>query len=267
MSAPAEVAELVAPLRSEPAGSAVLTDIDGTLAPIVDDPAAAAVPEGARAVLSDLAARYALVGCLSGRSAAEARRLVGLDELVYAGNHGFEVLMPGDSEPRPDPALAGREGRAREFVRGLDPAWLAEVGLRVEDKGPIQAFHWRGAPEDGAAEARAGELSDLAEARDLVPRRGRKVLEVRPAAGIDKGSVVRGLLAGRDLRYAFYGGDDVTDLDAFTALRWLQGSGRLDAAVCVGVASDEGPEELSERADLLVDGPDAYLDVLRALVP
>ena len=267
MSAPAEVAELVAPLRSEPGASAVLTDIDGTLAPIVDDPAAAAVPEPARAVLRELAAHYALVGCLSGRAAGEARRLVGLDELVYAGNHGFEVLMPGDREPRQDPALAGREERAREFARGLDPEWLAEVGLRVEDKGAIQAFHWRGAPVDGAAEARVEELRELAQARDLVPRRGRKVLEVRPAAGIDKGSVVRRLLAERDLRYAFYGGDDVTDLDAFTALRWMQSSGRLAGAVCVGVASDEGPAELSERADLLVDGPDGYLDVLRALVP
>jgi trehalose 6-phosphate phosphatase len=261
-----QLAELIAPLREDPASSAVLSDVDGTLSPIVRDPSAAEVPEPARELLRELAGRYALVGCLSGRPAREARRLVGLDELVYAGNHGFELLGPGESEPVLDPAVRGREGRAREFAESLDPGLLDSVGVRREDKGPIQAFHWRGAQGEAAARMRAQEIAALAQARDLVPRWGRKVLEVRPVAGIDKGSAIMRLLRERSLRNALYGGDDVTDLDAFRALGWMRSSGRLQAAVCVGIASDEGPSDIAERADVIVTGPDQYLDVLRALL-
>ena len=96
-------------LRERPERSAVLCDIDGTLAPIVPDPQAAAVPEATRGALRELSGRYLLVGCVSGRRASVARALVGLDELAYSGNHGLELLLPGEVEPRLDPAL-GRRG-------------------------------------------------------------------------------------------------------------------------------------------------------------
>jgi trehalose 6-phosphate phosphatase len=261
-----ELAELIAPLREQPQRSAVLSDIDGTLSPIVSDPKDAQIPDRARELLRELAGRYALVGCLSGRPAAEARRLVGLDELVYAGNHGFELLGAGETEPVLDSAVRGREERAREFAESLDQAWLDSAGIRREDKGAIQAFHWRGAAGEAAARMRAQEIAALAQARDLVPRWGRKVLEVRPVAGIDKGSAIMRMLRERSLHNALYGGDDVTDLDAFRALSWMRSSGRLDAAVSIGISSDEGPSDLADRADLIVDGPDEYLDVLSALL-
>ena len=66
---------------------------------------------------SALSERFGLVGCVSGRRAEEARRLVGLDGIAYAGNHGLELLLPGDEAPRPDPSLAGREARRRRVPR------------------------------------------------------------------------------------------------------------------------------------------------------
>jgi len=261
-----QLAELIAPLRERPEASAVLSDVDGTLAPIVQDPGAAAVPDDAREVLAALAERYGLVGCLSGRGALEARRIVGLSELAYAGNHGFELLAPGEDAPALDSSVQGREGLAQEFAKGLDAAGLAEVGVRREDKGPIQAFHWRGATDEAAARTRAEQIAELAKAQGLVPRWGRMVLEVRPVAGVDKGSAAVRLLEEASARNAFYGGDDVTDLDAFRALGSMRGSGLLDAAVCVGIQSDEGPAEISERADVVVVGPHEYLEVLRALL-
>src|SRR5882757_2512915 len=103
-------------LRKDPASAALLLDVDGTLAPIVDDPAAAAVPPETVAVLAELAERYRLVACISGRHAIDARRIVGLDQLIYAGNHGFELLMPGESETSPDPLLRDAAGLAGEFT-------------------------------------------------------------------------------------------------------------------------------------------------------
>lgn len=259
--------ELLAPLREDPARSAVLCDIDGTLAPISPLPSDAAVPNRARDALRQLAGVYALVGCVSGRRAAEARAMVGVDDLTYVGNHGFEVLAPGDAEPRAHPDLEGAAGRASGFVAGLGRGRLESFGLRVEDKGPIQSLHWRGAADEDEAEREAKELAVTAREAGLEPRWGRKVLELRPPAEIDKGSAVAGLVAEGGIARALFGGDDVTDLDGFRALRELRSSGRLEHAVCVGVASEEGPAEIAERADVVVAGTEGYVELLEALRP
>jgi trehalose-phosphatase len=256
---------LIQPLREHPDRSAVLTDVDGTIAPIVDDPAAAAVPEGTRDLLRTLAERYALVGCLSGRRALDARRIVGLDELAYSGNHGFELLLPRDTEVRPDPSLDGHEADAPRFVEGLDRSELERAGIRTEDKGAIVALHWRGAPNEGEAESLASEIASEAEWHELVPQRGRKLLEIRPNVPINKGIAVAAMLAARPVRAALYTGDDLTDVDGFTALRTLRDDGDLEAAVCVAIASPETPAEVIESADLSVPGPEGFLAVLETL--
>src|SRR5436190_1516778 len=125
---------LVDPLRAAPASAAVLSDLDGTLAPIVPDPRAAAVPDEARELLDRLAGRYALVACVTGRRALDARRIVGSGAIVYAGNHGLELLEPGRAEPTPAAAVAGQAGAARDFVDALDGDDIAAAGLAIEDK-------------------------------------------------------------------------------------------------------------------------------------
>jgi trehalose 6-phosphate phosphatase len=244
----------LAPLREAPGRAAILTDVDGTLAPIVE-----------RA--DEAAERYALVGCISGRQAQDARRLVGLDSLAYAGNHGLELLMPGEEAPRPDPSVAGREGEAADFLTGLDRERLEAAGLRREDKGPIQALHWRGSADEAAAESRAREIAHEAGRAGLEPRWGRKVLELRPHGGGGKDGAVASLLADRALDRATYAGDDRTDLDAFRRLRELEEEGQLRAAVCVGVLSPEGPAELAEECDVTVTGLDGWLEMAGGMTP
>lgn len=261
---PPQLTAAIAALRRRPQGSALLFDVDGTLAPITTDPAAASVPPETRELLAVLAERYGLVACVSGRTALRARAIVGLGQLAYIGNHGLERLEPGASEPALDPALGGAGAAAREFVAGLSPGRLEEAGLRLEDKGPIQSLHWRGAPDETAAEAAAWALAD--ELPDtLRPHWGRKVLELRPAVPVDKGTAVRALLAGAGLQAALYAGDDRTDLDVFRALRELAAAGELEPAVCVAVDSPEGPPELAAEADAVVDGTAGVTQLLRAL--
>lgn len=252
-------------LLADPTHTAVLTDVDGTLAPIVARPEQAAVPARATALLEELSRRFGLVGCVSGRQALEARRLVGVEGIAYAGNHGLELLLPGDEEPRLDPALAGREREAAEFLAGLGLEVLAAAGLRVEDKGPIQALHWRGADDERGAEAHAHEIAAEAGRSGLEPRWGRKVLELRPVGGGGKDAAVAALLATDGITAAVYAGDDRTDLDAFRRLRELREEGELEAAVCVGVISPEAPPELDEEADVRVDGPEGWLAILEGL--
>jgi trehalose 6-phosphate phosphatase len=255
----------LAPLREEPGRTAILTDVDGTLAPIVERAEEAAVPAAAREALAALSERYALVGCISGRRAEEARRLVGLDTLAYAGNHGLELLMPGEEVPSPDPSIAGRETEAADFLATAAGDRLTGAGLRQEDKGPIQALHWRGSENEAKAEACAHEIANEAGRAGLEPRWGRKVLELRPTGGGGKDGAVGSLLADGRLTHATYAGDDRTDLDAFRRLRQLQEEGRLSTAVCIGVSSGEAPPELAEESDLTVSGLDGWLAILEWL--
>jgi trehalose 6-phosphate phosphatase len=151
------------------------------------------------------------------------------------------------------------------FVRENDTRELRTLRVRIEDKGPIMAFHWRGAPDEGAANARVQQIAAAAEEAGLWVHWGRKVLEVRPPVEINKGRAVRELVSRYPSRSAMFAGDDATDLDAFDALDELVAEGALDTAVLVGVRSDEGPAAIVERADLVVEGVEGVRAVLEAL--
>src|SRR5262249_20885207 len=139
--------------------------------------------------------------------------------------------------------------------------------VRLEDKGAIVAFHWRGARNEEEARAAIDAIADRARAAGLRPHWGRKVLEVRPPVKIDKGAGITRFVDeyGDGIDAAVYVGDDTTDLDAFRALSELVNEGKLARAVRVGVASDEGPSAVTGEADLVVDGPDGVRDLLSYL--
>jgi trehalose 6-phosphate phosphatase len=253
------------PLTEAPERAAIFCDIDGTLAPIVERAGDAKVPARASRLLGTLSRRYLCVACISGRRAAEARRMVGVGGVIYAGTHGTELLEPGSDRPVLARAVAEWAGRVRAFGQERDDSELRGLRVRMEDKGPIVAFHWRGAPDEAAARRRVEGIADEAETVGLATHWGRKVLEVRPPVPIDKGQAVRELVRRVGASAALFGGDDATDLDGFSALDGLVADGALAAAVRVGVRSEEGPAAIVERADVVVDGTAGFCRVLEVL--
>jgi trehalose 6-phosphate phosphatase len=233
--------DALARLREAPERAAVLLDVDGTLAPIVARPEDAAVPEETRAVLRDLVARYALVGAITGRPSALGQKLVGVDGMEIAGSHGLE-LAEGADEWR---------ARLRKF-RGT-------VEWPVEDKGLGLSYHYRTHEDPARARAELEQIAERARSAGLRARFGRMVHELLPPLDAHKGTAVRALLQSRGLTRALFAGDDTTDLDAFGAVE------ELEVGVKVAVASDEAPPELLARADLVVDGPGALVELLRTL--
>jgi trehalose 6-phosphate phosphatase len=231
----------LAELAREPSRAAILLDIDGTLAPIVPDPAQSRVPAETRAELRRLAGRYALVGCLTGRTSDQARAIVGVDEIEYIGEHGLE-LSP-DAE-RWSPLLD-------RFAGGSS--------LPVERKRFTVAFHYRTAPDEEAAVAELTQVAHRAADEGLVPKWGRKVLELRPPVDAHKGTAVVHMLERRGIDRALFAGDDLTDLDGFRAMD------DLPLGVKIAVSSPEGPSALAEAADIVVDGPPELLELLREL--
>ncbi|HTZ88235.1 MAG TPA: trehalose-phosphatase [Solirubrobacteraceae bacterium] len=266
MSPAATLVEALAPLRSDPDNGAVLFDIDGTLAPIVRHAADAHVPEATRTLLIEIAKRYRVAGCVSGRRATTARQIVAIGTLAYVGNHGGELLRPGATRPEVDPELAAWTARVRAFAARALTAEVERLRVRSEDKEAIAAFHWRGAPDEQAAEAAVREIAAAAEREGFVVHWGRKVLEVRPPVALDKGIGIAMLLRDTPATSALYAGDDTTDLDAFRGLREQVQSGPLDYALCVAVDSDEAPPELAREADLVLDGTQGVRELLEALL-
>jgi trehalose 6-phosphate phosphatase len=262
----ARLAEALGPLRANPKRSAILLDIDGTLAPIVRYADDAHVPEPTRFLLIEIARRYGFVACVSGRRASDARRIVSIGTISYLGSHGTELLRAGAIEPVLDPAVRDWGRRIQAFGREADNAELRRLRVRIEDKGSIVAFHWRGAPDEEAARAAIDTIAGRAEQSGLRTHWGRKVLEVRPPVRMDKGAGILAFLEDADLDAAMYVGDDATDLDAFRALGEMLAEGRLRHALRVGVASEDGPTEITEEADLVVDGTDGVRHLLEALL-
>ena len=232
----------MARLVADPERTAILLDVDGALAPIVPRPEDARVPPDTQAELRRLHGRYALVACVSGRAGADARSVVGVPELVYVGNHGLEL----------HPAADVWTARLARFMTGIE--WPD-----VEDKGLTVSLHYRNASNQEAAREELEQVAVRAREAGFTARFGRKVLELLPPIEANKGTAIRDLLAEHGLRRALYAGDDTTDLDAFRALD------ALELGIRVAVASPEGPPELEESADLVVDGPPALLELLRGL--
>jgi len=246
----------------EPGSVALLTDIDGTLAPIVPTPDMSEVSEGIRDSLQRLSGECLLVAAISGRKTEDALGLIVLEDVVYFGNHGFEILRDGEVEVIPE-ALPYLE-RVEELER-LAREELAPGGAFVEEKGITASVHYRNLGRE-VGERCVEFVKNEGERLGLRITVGRGVVEARPPIRADKGTAVRTLIEEYRPEKAMFIGDDTTDLDAFRELQRLREEGRLVEILRVGVASEEGPKEIRSEADIVVDGVDGVGRVLRTLL-
>lgn len=234
----------------------MLTDFDGTLSPIVDDPEQARPLPGAADTLARLARRYRTVAVISGRPVAYLIDRLGPPAGVsLVGLYGLE-------KGGPDAVIVLPEaGRWRQCVDQVAAAAETEVppGVYVERKGLTVGLHVRRAPEQAAwVDAWADEQ---ARRTGLVVHHGKMALELVPPVDSDKGRVVTELADG--LRAVCYLGDDLGDLPAFDALTRLAATGL--ATLAVAVRSSESPAALLAQADVIVDGPEGALAFLQQL--
>ena len=247
----------LAALRARPEQALVAVDYDGTLAPIVEDPAEAVPAPGAIDALAALAARVGRVAVVTGRPALVVVELGGLDVvpgLVVMGQYGVERWSGGAVEAA-DPAPGLEDARAEL------PAMVARVGAVLEDKGHSLVIHTRTAPR-GALERLAGPVTALGERTGLEVHPGRMVLELRPPSFDKHGALMA--VASPPPSAVLFAGDDLGDGRAFDGVDELRASGV--PGLTVFSDSDEGPDELRERADLVVDGPAGVVALLRALL-
>jgi trehalose 6-phosphate phosphatase len=254
--------ELLRTWSEAPDTVAILTDIDGTLAPIVPTPDMSEVPAEIKEQLRRLSEKYLLVAGVSGRKTEDALDLVGLADVVYFGNHGFEILREGEVEVVPEalPYLEKVEELERRAHEELGP-----LGAFVEDKGITASVHYRNAPPE-VGERSVEFVKREGERLGLRITVGRGVVEARPPVRADKGTAVRTLIEEYEPERAMFIGDDTTDLDAFRELEKLREEDALKEILRVGVASEEGPPEITSEADIVVEGVEGVGEVLQALL-
>lgn len=236
----------------------LITDVDGTISPIVPRPEDARITPRSRDLLAALVPHLVLVGVISGRAAADVRRRVGLDKLVYTGNHGLERWQNGQVEVVPTvlpyrPALTAAAG---EILLQLQP------GMQLEDKGATLSIHYRRTPDPDAIQQQYTPIMEqVAAQHGLKLVSGRMLYELRPPIAIDKGVAFRDLVSEFRLDAALFAGDDTTDADALRAARDLREQGTC-FAVGIGVTADETPQSVLDAADVLVSGVTGMEDLL-----
>jgi trehalose-phosphatase len=266
MALPPAVETLLAPARAEPHRTALLLDVDGTLAPIVPRAADARLMPGMQELVARARERFALVAFLTGRSPADLDRMTAMPDLPAGMNHGLQLRHDGGVE------VAAEAVPFLDAVKTFSVAWgdapaVSAAGISLEDKGPTLTFHYRTAPDpERARRVLETEVLPAALAAGLSGGWGRMVLEVRPPVQVNKGTAARALLAGVDVTRAVYFGDDRTDTDAWRELRAMREERALSHVACILAGSAEVDPEVARMADAVVDGTEGVRDALRALV-
>jgi trehalose 6-phosphate phosphatase len=239
----------------------LITDVDGTLSPIVDVPDEARVTPRNLELLAALGAQLTLTAVVSGRSAEDVYQRVGLPGLVYIGNHGMEwwengkVIVSPTATAYRDNLLAATPEIKQKLV----------AGMRFEDKGATVSVHYRQTshPEEVAKEL-TPVMRSIAQKHGLHLTQGRMVFEFRPPVEIDKGTAFEELVKAHQLQAAFYLGDDTTDVAVFLTARRLRETGQC-LVYGLGVASQGTPQAVLTGADYLIQevaGVESFLDWL-----
>jgi trehalose-phosphatase len=242
----------------------LFVDFDGTISHLAPTPGEAVVSSRAAASLRRLAVDLSLVCVISGRAAGDLRNKVGLDRVLYVGNHGAEQMEDGSVRVVP-----GLEEYSQKIGRVLDK--LRESvdipGISWENKGYSAAVHFRATKEpERARSALQAALKDLGNVAGLHVFWGKMLLEIRPPTGIHKGYALRSLVRERSLNGAIFIGDDMTDLDALVALKEMRDQGSI-RGLGVAVVDEDTPEELVRAADYALQGVSEVEELLERLKP
>ncbi|GGS18575.1 trehalose 6-phosphate phosphatase [Streptomyces aureoverticillatus] len=258
----------LAAILARPERAVIALDFDGTLAPIVPDPESARAHPDAVPALAALAPKVRSVAVVTGRPAGVAVRygglagVPGLEHLVVLGHYGAErwdAVSGTVQAAEPHPGVAAVRAELPGFLDAIG-AWR---GTWIEEKGRAVAVHTRRARDPQAAfDALRGPLAELASRHGLIVEPGRLVLELRPP-GVDKGVALVDYVREVGAESVLYAGDDLGDLPAFAAVDKLRSDGDVRGLlVCSGSAE---VTELSDRADLVVEGPAGVVTLLSTL--
>lgn len=230
--------------------TAIITDIDGTISKISPTPQEAVVNPDMKQALIELKEKFNLVAVISGRSVCNAQKMVGVNGILYVGNHGLEYLFDGKYSMIPD--VKEYLSQIKQFSEQLDEELSNINGLLIEDKGICCSIHYRQCKNPEIIRERIIDLLKKNQlSKDLQISEGRKLIELKPPTNYNKGTITRKIIEDYGLERVIYMGDDITDFDAFKEINDLNKEG-LISGVSVLVISDEIPTYIKNAASFFV---------------
>ncbi len=234
--------------------TAIITDIDGTISKIVLDPYEATISQIMKATLEKLVKKFQLVGIVTGRNVKNAKEMLEVEGLLYIGSHGLEYLK--DDEIYIEPEVEEYLPLIQKVAQNIQTEEeLCNIkNILFQEKGLCFTVHYRKCEDpEGTRRKILDAINELEGLEKFKITEGRKVVEIRPKIGHDKGTILEKLLFENALEKVIYLGDDVTDVDAFNKLKELQREGKVKGAGIV-VVSEEVPEFVKENASFYVNG-------------
>lgn len=245
--------------------TAIVTDIDGTISEIAPTPEEAVVSESMRNKILQLKQKFKLVAVLSGRSVSSAKKMVGVEGLLYVGNHGMEFLK--DDHLLVNPEVEKYLPQIKKTGHKLKKGDLSCInGLIFEDKGICYSIHYRLAhPREDIREKILNTLHNDPECKKLNISEGRQLVELKPPVSCDKGTILHDIIEQYNLRKIIYLGDDITDADAFNKLLELETEEKIRGASIL-VLSSEIPSYVKKDASYFVNGVDDVLKFFQWLL-
>lgn len=245
--------------------TAIITDIDGTISEIAPTPNEAVVSSNMRTELIKLKDKFKLVAVVSGRSVLNAKNMVGVEDLLYVGNHGLEYLK--DGKILMAPGAAGYLDIMKDVGNELKKGKLSKIkGLMFEDKGICLSIHYRGceSPKD-VRETILKTIEEIPQYKEVKVSEGRKLVECKPPIGYDKGVILENIIKKYNLEKLIYLGDDITDGDAFYKIKELKNIGKIRGAGVL-VISSEIPSYVKRYPSFFVYGVEEVLKFFKWLL-
>ncbi len=242
-----------------------MTDVDGTISEIAPTPDEAIVTESMQNALAKLNEKFQLVAVISGRSVLNARAMVGVEGLLYVGNHGMEFLKNGHLSM--DPQVEKYLPQIKKSGQKLKKGDLSHInGLMFEDKGICYSIHYRlsNSPEN-VREKILNTLQNDPECKNLKISEGRRLVELKPPVNCDKGTILNSIVDQYNLKKIIYLGDDITDADAFNRLKELENEGKIKGASIL-IRSGEIPSYVKKHSSFFVNDVDEVLKFFQWLL-
>lgn len=228
----------------------VITDVDGTLSEIVQEPDDAIVDDEMKVILRNLVNKFQFLIFITGRTIRNVRKMVDIFGALYIGNHGMEYLE--NDEIVLGPEISGYRKEIGEIEAKLKNR-LNLSGLIFENKKTCLTIHYRmNENQEMARIIILDEIKKLGLSRDLKVSEGKKVIEIKPQTGNNKGTIIRRMVDDHQIHQLIYCGDDTTDVDAFEAIKRLNMKPSFNG-ISIAVLSNETPVNVVNTAQYYVN--------------
>ncbi len=234
--------------------TAIITDIDGTISEIVPTPMEAVVKPEIKDIIEKIANKFEFTGVMTGRSIKNAMDMMESKKLIYIGNHGLEQFK--DGKIRIEPEVEKYIPLIKKLAKSIQKQLVDYECILFQDKELSFTVHYRLCDDGEEIRKMALDaITSIKESRGLKIAEGRKVIEIRPPVGHDKGTILQKFIFDNNIKKIIYLGDDITDVDAFNKLNKLKNEGIVETFSIV-VNSKETPDYVKESADFYVNSVD-----------